>query len=518
LLLVDDEPNILMGLRAMIEREFPNRYAIRFASDGAEAWGVVSANRVDLMICDIRMPTMDGLELIQRMQALERKPAVVILSGHDDFQYAREAIRCDVREYMLKPIVRGELFKALLRLEDELERREAVERRLSLSASQERQLIESRFENIFLNASLDERDIRGMLDSSADWLNAPFQVALCKSMGVRGESRDGFLTRLDPMLESAGGEHGVSFVRVPVRGGLIAVVSSPAYLERLASSTAALSQGFDPIGLAVSRAAEGAERLRSAYDEAAFAMKHMFLQSRPGVIRYEDVAPRSGPARLPVEEIEKMYNMLGTNREQELSALVHGLFGAEVVRERSIDYFEEVSALLNERVFDRVFQMYGKESVEILRLFKRVSEIGNFHFLNDYVRDVEELLLRLSEYVKSIKSAQFDNRAMKDAIRYIAENYHKDINMATVSNAISLNYSYFSYAFKEYTGENFGDYLRGIRIERAKEKLRTTDSKIYEIATEVGFENVKHFNRVFKKLEGVAPQEYRERQLLDASR
>ncbi|MNG12783.1 HTH-type transcriptional activator Btr [compost metagenome] len=99
---------------------------------------------------------------------------------------------------------------------------------------------------------------------------------------------------------------------------------------------------------------------------------------------------------------------------------------------------------------------------------------------------------------------------MKKATQYIQENFDKDLNMAMVSNHVSFNYSYFSQAFKEYTGESFVHYLKRLRIERARELLATTDFKVYEISEKAGFENVKHFSRVFKEMEGVSPQEYRD--------
>jgi len=100
---------------------------------------------------------------------------------------------------------------------------------------------------------------------------------------------------------------------------------------------------------------------------------------------------------------------------------------------------------------------------------------------------------------------------MKEAVAYIESHYHRPLNMAIVSNHVSLNYSYFSEAFKAYTGENFVTYLKKVRIRKAKELLEGGSSKLSEISNAVGFENTRHFSRVFKELEGVSPQEYRDK-------
>lgn len=103
---------------------------------------------------------------------------------------------------------------------------------------------------------------------------------------------------------------------------------------------------------------------------------------------------------------------------------------------------------------------------------------------------------------------------MKRAVQYIHENFNRDINMAMVSNYVSLNYSYFSQAFKEYTGYNFVDYLKKIRIEKAKELLENFDYKIYEVGEMVGYKNSKQFAKTFREMEGISPIEYRNRLIM----
>ncbi|WP_348622206.1 response regulator transcription factor [Paenibacillus polymyxa] len=251
LLIADDEKNIRMGLQAMIEREFSGLYECILVKDGREAWQHVKQFLPELVITDIRMPVMDGIMLMQHIRELEpeRRPLVIILSGYDEFQYAREAIRCGAREYLLKPIVREELFGALAVLNEELKER------------------------------------NHLIDDSV--------VSVEK--------------------------------------------------DRLAS--------------------------------------------------------------------------------------------ASVIPDR--------------------------------------------------------------------------NGSMTRAIQYIHAHYSEDLNMAVVSNSVSLNYTYFSQAFKAYTGLSFVQYVKRLRITEAKKLLECQGGKIYEIAANVGFDNAKHFNKVFRELEGMTPQQFR---------
>ena len=102
-----------------------------------------------------------------------------------------------------------------------------------------------------------------------------------------------------------------------------------------------------------------------------------------------------------------------------------------------------------------------------------------------------------------------NGQKMKEAVEYIRENYNKDLNMAVVSNHISMNYSLFSCTFKQYTGSNFVNYLKELRIAKAKQLLADTDMKIIEISQTIGYENEKHFMKIFKAECGVSPSEYR---------
>ena len=98
---------------------------------------------------------------------------------------------------------------------------------------------------------------------------------------------------------------------------------------------------------------------------------------------------------------------------------------------------------------------------------------------------------------------------IKQAVSYIHENYNKDLNMAVVSNYISMNYSLFSYVFKQYTGTNFVNFLKDLRMQEAKRLLETSDMRVNEISQSVGYENEKHFMKIFKATLGVSPTEYR---------
>ncbi|WP_277713190.1 response regulator [Paenibacillus mucilaginosus] len=513
LMIVDDEKNIRLGLSAMISREFPEKYRIELACDGAEALAKLEGGGTDLLITDIRMPKMDGIALMKRIREMDRRPLLLVLSGHDDFAYAKEAIQCEVKGYLLKPIVREELFAALRRLEGELRRQEELSSRLAAGSGRFDALRASQLAYILLHPGMEESEVRERLESVGRRLRSRLggrRAAL--SGGGAPQRLEEAVSRLERLLPEGGAE---VLRRVPVlldKDRNLVLLGEGAEVGRLLEEALA---GGSASGLraGLSFCRKEGLPLRQIYLEALSAMRSGFLYAGGGVRRYE-APPSSGTAAVPLELIRRLSNLLGTRRSTEVRALLSQLLDPGKARASGVAYVEAVSRSLNELVFDQVFHAYGEESVEILRLYKKAGSIDHFDQYHEYVHSVEQLTELLDQYIASIRAVHADHKEIKRAVQYIEENYAKNLNMAMVSNHVSLSYTYFSQAFKEYTGENFVGYLKKVRIRRAKELLEREDGRIYEIAEQVGFENTKQFNRVFKEMEGITPMEYRSKRSL----
>ncbi|QJC53620.1 helix-turn-helix domain-containing protein [Paenibacillus albicereus] len=557
LLIVDDEKNIRLGLKAMIERQFPGRYAFRFAENGREALEELAASPADLMITDIRMPVLDGLGLLERLYEEGRPgeageaggaggrafglglgfglgaaaegtaagrdagsgreavvegapaaalhlagppPLVIILSGHDDFPYARAAIRYQAKEYLLKPIVREELFDVLERLEGELERRADGSGGTAAPADREARAGE------LLRSLLagEAAPGAGALEAAGlGWLAGDYAVGILRAAG--GGEGPQLQALVRPLLEETGGR---TWALRQLRGGDLMLAAAD---EELLRRLGARLDGHVLLRcrLSLGSRASGPGQLRRAYSQAQQAQKYFLLHPEATLLAYDSVRSLSAGCQVPDEAIHRLSNLLGTGRLAEMKRLLQGILDIRVIGRCEIGYLEAISRRLNEDVFDRVFRSYGEESVDILRLYKSAGHIENFERFEDYYRHAEQLLERLDEFVGRVRGAHADRKDMQKAVEYLLEHYAEDVNMAVVSNHISLNYTYFSQAFKEHTGESFSSYLRKLRLNRAKDLLAGSELKVYEISAQSGFDNVKHFTRVFKETEGITPLEFR---------
>ncbi|OAB45325.1 response regulator [Paenibacillus glacialis] len=513
LLIVDDEKNIRVGLKMMIEREFPDRYCIHMASNGQSALDLYRETCADIVITDIRMPVMDGIRLIAEL-AIESSgdgPAVVILSGFDDFEYAKTAIKYKVKDYLLKPIRREELFDLLNRIEKDFTKQEAIDRqREEESELFHKELRASRIRQLLLQESLLSEDELEEYSREIGFqkFEKPYTVAVVNFRYDDGSRMSPSETEslVERMSDSLEGK--LEIMTSDYEGRLVLIGSPKSWFHELGRQ--AEEKGWRGLHMGISTEGYCLLDIRNRYEEAIHSLQYTFLYPQANYIEYEAVRTERRNFPVPHEDIRKLANMLGTEHEKEMLLLLGTIFHIEHLQHIDLSYLERVSRLVNEQVLDEVFLLYGESSVEVLKLYKKVGNMSNFQSFHDYYRKLEHLLISVNAYVTMVRSAYTEEHGdMKEAVAFIEESYNRSLNMAMVSNHVSLNYSYFSETFKAYTGENFVLYLKKVRIRKAKELLLKSSVKLSMVGESVGFENSKQFSRVFKELEGVSPHEYR---------
>lgn len=508
LLIADDERNIRLGLQAMIERQYPGQYRILLAADGLQALEAFEREPADIVITDIRMPELDGIGLIRALSDKPAPPLLLILSGYDDFQFAKEAMKHKVRDYLLKPIVREDLFTALERLEKDLSARQELMDKLASTDRYREGMRVRTLEAIWAESGNSDNAIRARcVEAGLQAFEPLYQVAIVDT----GDNQRLAMKIRETLGSRELGGSALFFDHKDTQTALLA--SGLGLAVELSKAMQAAAGHSNELVIGISDPGQSIGEVKTRYEEARHALKYRLLFGRPeaGIIRYDQVKRRNRDFPVPVETIRKLANMMGTDRDSEIKALLHELFGARMLEEADIGYFEAVCRALNEHVFDRVFNAYGEASVDIIRMYRKAGSLYNFDAMQDYIRCVEGLLLDLNDYVRNLKSVHIDSKEMARALEYIHASFDKDISMAMVSNHVSLNYSYFSERFKEFTGESFIGYLKKIRIGKAKELLETTDDRVYEIGHRVGYDNPKQFNRVFRELEGITALEYRQK-------
>lgn len=467
ILIAEDEKYIRLGLKAMVQRSSVPVGEILEARDGEEALEILSAQPVDLLITDIRMPKLDGIELVSRISKMGLQTAVLVVSGYDDFSYAVEMLRNGVQDYLLKPVERERLYSALEKIEAEYNERQ--------SASQDRNQQYLRT----LRHLMLEQDTE-----SPEWRE---QVERCAASFIPG-AYVGFCARAcaEPLPESVLSLHAVGAVT------LYAVPQDEA--ESLA--------GILPLPIGQSGVKKGLESLNACYREAHSAWKRSFFTEKICVSENEK-------AFVPLTVTsEQLAGLAGLSQVQNISRLLKDAAAGVSRGEADPDAF---AALCSDFV-KRLPAIYS--SIIEPDEASRFSDIYEYETCRIYLTELIDWLENFCGKAAQ-EFSDFENKQkIRQAVLYVQQHFQEPLNMAVVSNHVSMNYSLFSLLFKQYTGTNFVNYLQNLRVNETKRLLETTDWRVNEIGRRAGFSDEKHFLKVFKAATGFSPTEYRKSRLL----
>lgn len=470
LLIVEDEKLIRQGLVTMAKRAPVAIEEIIECKNGEEALEVLRTREIDVMFTDIRMPKMDGIALIGHLSELAAPPKTIVVSGYDDFGYAVEALRGGVQDYLLKPVEREKVFELLKKLDGELTREKAErDRSRSLGRQQLRYLI--------INRRIPEAD---MEELEARIAGEGIYRICCGCWGELAESGSGEYFQLREIQDQS-----VLFVRERAVKGL-------------------LETELATCRVGISGCHSGAREIPKAYEEAFQARLCAFLTGKQGIF-YSEPQGKGPGEPVPEQFVEQFVQLFGTDKVTGgFRQLEHYYFQA---RRGIIDGDSLVKATV--KILEKLLATY-KNVLEIdMDGYLRLQKLLSYQDAESFLEDFKAWALRMNEAISTEFGDYKNKEKISMAVAYIRENYDKELNMAMVSNHISMNYSLFSLSFKQYTGMNFVNYLKMIRITEAKRLLEETDEKVIDISQRVGYENEKHFMKTFKSVCGVSPSEYR---------
>lgn len=468
LVIVEDEKMIRQGIRAMVYQSGIEIKEVIECKNGIEALEIIKNNKVDIMITDIRMPKMDGITLVKEVSKLEHCPKVIVISGYDDFSYAVELLRNGAREYLLKPVERTKLITTLHMLAEEIK----VSALENEKQQQKVDFLLNKHLRLFLN-TLSSEHFEILKVGGEAYFNGRVYWMYCTNHQSKEMAIPGVMYLED------------------IKGQDIFILLDNASKKQLETWLEQTCYG-------VSMAHQGINQLETAYLEALHTRKKVFLMRKSS----NDILETCTTQKHAIN-INRMTQLIGTNRHHEVTKLLE-LFKCQLQRgEIEPTDFEEVI----KRLLSQVRETYKNIIDE--QQYNRLESIYTYTNIEVYIKALCEFLLQLHEVIIEEFEDYKNKQKVQEAIQYIQANYNKDLNMAMVSNYISMNYSLFSVIFKKYTGNNFINYLKELRMREAKHLLANTDKKVNEISTLVGYENEKHFMKTFKALYAVSPSEYR---------
>ena len=530
--LVEDEMVIRRGIKNSIDWEKEGYIFCGEASDGELAYPMIIKEKPDILITDIRMPFMDGLELCKLVKKELPNIKILILSGYDEFDYAKEAIRLGVTEYLLKPISSGKLLEALNGVSESI-RREKEDKDLVRKYMEEmRENTEHEKQKFF------EQMIAGNL-SMADALETGKKYEMSLSAGMYnlllfrftlgeenrksgellGEAEyaiEKLTERLEYVFEFQRGVEGWAFLLMADNEEQMSerVKELSKDLEEIMKNYSTIAY-FGGIGQPVARLRE----LEESFGEAERALAARFTMELNRIISVDDIRMAQNVDTLDdIEitsfgEIEKTRTMLekflNNGVEDEIDEFVD-VYINELPEENLKSVLMRQYIIMDAYIVmmsfcEKIEGIEGEMQAQSEELKNSMKTIQTVEEIKNYIRMLLKKIIGVRDTISGRRYSDIIEIA-KDQIR---KTYMSDeISLNTIAAEVGMSPSYFSSIFSKEMGKTFVEYLTEIRMDRAKELLMCSSMKTSEIGYEVGYKDPHYFSYIFKKTQNCTPKEF----------
>lgn len=529
-LIVDDESIIRKGLRNIIDWKGLGCDICGEASDGIEGIQMIKELRPDIIITDINMPEIDGLTMIRETKQQLPECKIIILTGYRDFEYIQEAIRLGAFDYMLKPSKIEDLTEIVKKAIAELQRSGMLEEELNnlkkhfeskIPVLKQKLLYDIMFRiNNTKEEFLEELGLYGVeidefvimaAETDDDRENGK------KSRYERYLYQFGIINTFEEMLSS-----GFAVSDVPINSNTVIFLIQPkndfqedifTVLHKSATSIQEIVRNCFSFTVTISMSSmgKGASELAEKASEALQTLDYKFYMGKNTVILYDDVKSFYKSTDFSMlEHYEKLLvqKVKSGNQESVSSVLqdLHQCVSECKLEKESIKKFywntiNMIYTLPNSMKIDSV-DIYNKRLTEVLAILDQCESLAE---INDVLKEVSiSITKRINNY-----NRKTINSTLRRAMEYINKNYRESITLNDVAENTYVSIYYLSRMFTKELGKNYVDYLNEVRIEKAKEYLRDSNYKTYEIAEMVGIKDAHYFSKLFKKYTGLTPSEYK---------
>jgi len=518
-MIVDDEPYIRQGLKILIDWEHFGFKISAEASNGHEAVKILENTEIDLVITDIKMPHMDGLELIEyTREHISGNIRFIILSGFYEFEYAKKAIKNDVADYVLKPVQKDELIKVLEEYKEyyyremenlkkqEMSERIIFERHLSalLSGISDTESIE--YVKNYLSDPVNVRYISIEYDSTDENYNQLTDDEKAKEQACLFDAVKKCLGchwnhAFIPV--GAGRDYSVGFIYA---GSLAEQenIKEKDYIRELHKKISSLTAY--KIYFYIGQKVDDISAISESYKSTTIAKNFLLYSKAIDIAFYEEIKDKINTDKFTVDKklIDELIKVIEENDNDQINVAVENLY----------DHFKELAAEPEMIKISMDYLLFNLISLardlnpdfDYDEIYRMVSQGG--YSVRGSVNNFKKFALEFSDYLNSLRRHVFGG-ILADIEREITENYMHNISLKSLSEKYYINRAYLGQIFKKQFGVSFKDYLNNYRIEKACEILLRTDDKIYEIAEAVGFNNTDYFISKFVQIKGTTPLQFR---------
>lgn len=515
LIIVDDEKIIRRGIRDYIDWAGMGFEVAEIFEDGKEAMEYLSSHEVDVVLADIEMAEVSGLEMARRIKENGMPQKVVIISGYKEFEYARKAVEYGVEHYLLKPVQIEEVQKVFSKISKDLDAvREEKDKRISMRqdfTDMLPELVEQFWLSILVGALRSEESIikrKNLLGMEFD------ERKPCALVDIR------LVKAGEEFQERYEGENYRRLLRNIFGGDFEDAYAFPICLSGDVTKVVVVSKKEDGMELFKEKVWQQVEeQLWTADSLLKISFKATLEKAFPdvmGITEYQYGLSSMGVGqakdeRLSGEEFERLtqkYKMLAgvinDGDYEALDSLVDNIFHEFrnipicQVQQLCIDMF----SMLSRKMVFMGIDMWKVQNEKVS--YQELMQIQDLKGLKGKTKEMLQGVVGSVREKQNVDSKKF----VEESIQYMKAHYAEEISLEKIANRFFLNQTYFSRLFKQYTGSTFTDYLIELRMEKAKELLRQGKYKVYEVSQMIGYRSEKYFFRIFKQYTGCSPTEY----------
>jgi len=509
ILVADDEHLVRKGIRHLLASQ-PGYRVVADAANGEEALQKARELKPNIIILDVKMPVMDGLETLKQLNKLSPGSKTIILSGHNDFTFAQKALKFGANDYLLKPTNLQELMAALDKAKTHILEEKDTQASLSsgMSAITEQfylSLLRNEFQGVDISEKLESLDVR---ENSASVL----LISYDERYRLQSEKSEQEYRRLCLDLKQRIKTYLGTEIRpeIPVlhldymECVVVHFSSLPSEAKELAELILNNVASEHPFTVAV-----GTERsiplIHESYRDAREKIKNRLLIGGRRVICEAAGASEEYP-QYPEEIENRITRAIRFGDCVQVKAAVRKMFDEVAPHLSSPTAWAHLSYHLLELAYS-VLADLEVFSAERISFFEKSGEIANLTSAEDMHFFVARNLAEIASLICSMNTGP--SIAIRKAISYINDNYTNRISLQEVAQYTCLSPNYLSQLFKQETGKSFLEYMTQCRVEAAKKLLVQSNLTISEIAFKLGYDMPSYFSEVFKKSEGITPSQYR---------
>lgn len=504
ILVVDDESIIREGIKCLFDYEALGFTICDEAATGEQAYSKIMASNPDVVLMDIRMPGMSGLDVVKKARQEGYAGKIVIISSYTDFRYAQEAMRQGVQQYITKPIDEDELSDILKEFKSQLDKAQQ-------ETSTSRHYRQKARYSIIRDILQGEADYAQLNLSDLHLDHNSFRVVIAeKYVHDASASQENF-----EQLLCLPNQDCCAFDHILLHGSDVYLLKGSAaqqrFLDRLAYCRQESHSPLSSLFIAMGRPVSSVEEICVSYREAAqLQSRRFFSQQQSHVMEYTPQADTCGAlpfvSNTNLQEISG--NVLDCIQSFNRQGLLQAMQSLQTQLCRSSDSIDSAKlflAALYLQVKNQMNHLYPNDAIPFSANADMITAIEK----SSYLHEIIELFKQQFEAIMSAIGTSNRDSVLDEILHYIHHNYASNITLEDISQLFGYNRSYLGKIFSKKMGRNFNSYIDQVRIEKSKELLLSDDSKVYSIAARVGYKNVDYFHIKFKKYVGISPAEFR---------